>query len=790
MMAFLCLLSRSSLVASGLSLRTFVFAALATAVVVAFGIRHLRRQHATRESAVFAGNQKQPAAGAMDRLETVRPKMLLDSVFLPTETGGVYFRSRGGSFTLNEAGTYELVTELVPRFLGKQTVAKLCDNLAAQRREPARKLITTLLERRIVIDHVEEISDLSQAIRDKFAAQIEFIEHHADRPLARFSQFRHSRILLTGSGIPLRILALSLARNGLEKIILDSRVVEIERDDEFGALRKEFELLGIPLTLERVSVDEVFAANSHSITAICYASDVAALQQMASINRFSCANRVHLLPGFLFGGKAFVGPLVRSDQAGCWMCALLRHSANVSPDLEALLWRHLALDLPWNNDGQPASSPSLRILGNLVGFEIFRFFAGHIPFETDNAVLSIDLETLENGTSHLLPHPNCPHCSKIRPDDDHTFLSEASINSPAENLDLARKLKLTEPLVDPEFGIIRRFDDDELVQLPLFQSAVILSRAPGRNEVSTPGYSIQSNAGARLDALLNAVSSYVTLTPNKGRFWKGTRKEALRAGLNPLPEQGLSNWMGGPALPSDRIVSWMYARFLGIGTIHVVNAGAVYSRSPVNTDGFEEANAGIGIGFTFRQACADAILSLFAHEVLKRVAIGEVNFNELLVDRFPESNVNFQYLRNVFRHMDRSFRILEFSHEGSGRVALAFSPNDVGNPSRIAVGTAGLSQPAAVVALTELLALTIGSPSIRTVEHYLPCSLGYVLDLPESGNRGEDLMGPQDPSHQNMNSILFAFGGAFTDIAVVNLTDEDTRRSNLIAVKALFVRGL
>ena len=146
--------------------------------------------------------------------------------------------------------------------------------------------------------------------------------------------------------------------------------------------------------------------------------------------------------------------------------------------------------------------------------------------------------------------------------------------------------------------------------------------------------------------------------------------------------------------------------------MHVVNAGAVYPQTPLNTGYFEKADAGIGIGFTFRQACGEAILSLFAHEALKRIATREANLFEIEPDSLPDSNVNLRYLRNCFGHLNRTFRMLAFTHEGSGSVVLAFSPEEVGNPERIAVGTAAFFQPAAVAALTASAALEYG-PAIR-----------------------------------------------------------------------------
>ena len=82
-----------------------------------------------------------------------------------------------------------------------------------------------------------------------------------------------------------------------------------------------------------------------------------------------------------------------------------------------------------------------------MGFEMFRLFVGHIPIETDGAVLSIDIETLETGTSRLLPHPNCPHCSKDNPEVDRVFLTNARMDTARENLDVGPKLRMMALLV-------------------------------------------------------------------------------------------------------------------------------------------------------------------------------------------------------------------------------------------------------------------------------------------------------------------------------------------------------
>jgi bacteriocin biosynthesis cyclodehydratase domain-containing protein len=718
-----------------------------------------------------------------------RPKLLLDSIFLPTESG-IYFRSRQGHFTLDGKQNYEIMTELVPRLTGNQTTSELCAGLAQEKQEPARKLIATLLEKRILINHVEEVTDISPDVLARFAPQLEFIEHFADTPVQRFAKFRRSRILLMGSGVPLRTLALSLARNGLENIVLDTDAPPVERDSDFTAFMEDCSARGIALNVERTNLNGESSRKPGPLNAICYASDVADLEKISHLNERAASNQEYFLPGYLLGGKAFVGPMVRRGGPSCWMCGLLRHSMNIQPGLEAAVWRHYALGHPWDNDGQPASAPLLKILGNLMGFEMFRLFVGHIPIETEGTVLSIDIETLETGTSRLLPHPNCPHCSKDNPEMDRVFLTNARMDTARENLDVSPKLRLTAPLVDPLFGIIRRFDDEDLEQLPLFQSAVVLARPLQTGESTIPGYSLQHNAAARLDAVLSAARVYVASVPNRKRVWVATESRLSQMGSNPLQDSALSNWLGGPPVPADSDTRWMNARSLGLGTMHMVSAGAVYPQTPLNSGYFEKTDAGVGVGFTFRQACGEAVLSLFAHEVLKRIAMREANLFEIPSDTLPDTSVNLQYLRNCFGHLDRTFRMLAFTHEGSGSVVLAFSPDDAGKPERVAVGTAAFFQPAAVAALTDLLALATGGPSTRTVERRLHHSLGYIVDVSALGEPLPlETNSPPQPNDQNMNSVLFAFGGTFTDILIANLTGEDLSHCNLIAVKALFVRS-
>jgi bacteriocin biosynthesis cyclodehydratase domain-containing protein len=680
-----------------------------------------------------------------------------------------------------------MLTELAPRLLGYQTVKELCSTLSPQEQRVAQLLISNLLEKGVAISHVCEETDLSPAVRERFAPQIEYIEHFADNPVRRFVEFRRSRILLTGSGIPLSSLAISLARNGVETVVIEKDAPLIEEDPEFVALVEELDRSGVSISVERIPLRDQLGEGSQPPTTICYVSDAADFLKISSLNEFSLKSRIHFLSGYLLAGKALVGPLVRPGFRGCWMCALLRYSANIQPELRGSIWKYLALGQRWIHETRMPSNPCLKILANLMGLELFRHCAKHLPPESKGTVVYVDLETLETSKSRILTHPQCPHCCTSTPEDDRTFLLNGCVGSPREMLPPKRKLELLAPMIDVELGIVRRFSDDDLPQLPIFRSSVIVSGVGSDNDVLVGGYSIESNAGARLDATLSALRLYVSSTPNNSRMWRATRGEVLERDVLPLSEASLSNWLGGPSIPAHRRTLWMYGKSFFTGGMYALNAEAVYCNCSVNSGDFEKSKAGLGIGFSFEEACNEAILSLFAQEVLKRVSVHEIGLIETMVDAIKDKDRDLQYLQDTFSRMERPFKLMVFTYSGRGALALAFSPEDAQNQARIVIGTALHLQDAIVKALTDLLGLDVGGASARTVEHCLPQALGYPLDLLNSKDRTSKARRPS-AKVKDLNSILGAFAGAFEDIILTNLADEDVRSCGLTAVKATFVR--
>jgi hypothetical protein len=132
---------------------------------------------------------------------------LYDAIFLPTQ-GGVKFKFRGTAFTVKGHGVYELFSKILPYLRGDLTVSELCSYLDSKYRQNVQRLMAILIERRVVIDRIDNVSHLNETVMREFRAQIEFIEHFTDNPVARFERFKKSPILLIGSGVPLTVLVL------------------------------------------------------------------------------------------------------------------------------------------------------------------------------------------------------------------------------------------------------------------------------------------------------------------------------------------------------------------------------------------------------------------------------------------------------------------------------------------------------------------------------------------------------------------------------------------------------
>src|ERR1044072_5361369 len=231
-------------------------------------------------------------------MQHIHPKLRNDSTIFPTRDG-VMFRNDYQNFFLQGEALYPVITALVPLCNGKRTLKEIISGFPDKTHETLTALVLTLIDRGVLKDQPPEADvPLSDAIRERFSAQIEFIDAVADRPVERFATFRRSRVLLAGSGLSYAKCAASLIRYGLESLSLlpvgEASIVEsIEeaRVSEFDVESSDFARL-------------VDAADL-----VAYCSDRSSMSVLVRLNCECCVN-AHFF-GLL--GLQSIPPVRRGD---------------------------------------------------------------------------------------------------------------------------------------------------------------------------------------------------------------------------------------------------------------------------------------------------------------------------------------------------------------------------------------------------------------------------------------------------------------------------------------------
>lgn len=142
--------------------------------------------------------------------------------FFVRHDGGVWLRNDHGSFSIRGAGAYELVETVFANLDGQRSVADLCAGLPDAARQSVTRLLGTLSGNGFLkrIEHpVEHPPDW---MRERYPAQLAFLDHHADRPVTRMNRMRARLVVCAGSGVALRALLGALAEFGVARLLVCS----------------------------------------------------------------------------------------------------------------------------------------------------------------------------------------------------------------------------------------------------------------------------------------------------------------------------------------------------------------------------------------------------------------------------------------------------------------------------------------------------------------------------------------------------------------------------------------
>ncbi len=726
-------------------------------------------------------------------LSEIRPKLPQDTIFLPTEDG-VVFRRGERRFALKGNGVYKLISILAPQLMGDATLESLTTGLPPNKVEVVTRLIYTLIDEKILINHLlEDDVPLSTGERNSFKQQIDYLEHLSEKPNRRFQSFREARTLIAGSGLPMATLAASLVRNGLHYLILDSASIMGGYSCHLEQAVADARKANVDVVIERQPLRDILDNHSVSpeLSAICYADGISDLSLMVEINRWCRNSEVRFYPGVFIGGVAHVGPIVSKDSRSCWMCAILRHTEQIPSDQAAEVWKHIALERKWQNDVRPESSPSLRIFANSIGFELFRTFT-----EMDvvgDSVLSLNLTTLESKTVPLLPHPSCPHCAfhySRNTSSEQGLVTVATASPSQEQLEWwQQRIDQIKPLVDSQFGVFHSFDDDAQAQSPLFRSTLRTSYRRGTIETSrVPGNSLLHNTAARISALLFASGSYALSCIDSSRYLLSHR-DVLSRNLYLVRAGEIASYMGGifDLEDSNQVTSntgtWVSGYFLSNGMELALPSKSIFPRMGDHVMEFEAAEAGVACEFTYDDATRKAICSLRGFEMLKAAVCQTAK-----LQRYDPSLLSLcDYQLGCLAILGISVEVWGV-HTLTASVALAFCTSRGMEPERTTIGCNETLESAISQSLTELLAIETAGESSWTLAKFLPSGLGYQLstDLEYRPTNNGVLPSKGDKTFLERVSEETLLNNQ--DIAICNITPRDLEECGLYIVRAVMIK--
>ncbi|MEV6284182.1 hypothetical protein [Kribbella sp. NPDC051770] len=510
--------------------------------------------------------------------ELVRPRMRQDVAFLET-LDGVYVRGADGPFVIRGAGAYRYLSALLPHLDGSKALGEIVAGLPEAHVGAVKSLLGTLASRGVVLDGVG--AEIAEEVRASYPSQIALLEHHGD----------------DGSGFA-RVAA--------------ARVVVIGTDDEAtGTLAAALSANGVGSGAEGFVKTTAEPADLVCLVAL----------DGPSPELFALAEQARQT------GTAFL-PLVRvGDQlvAGPWQgsvsiqSALLRMSDNAVAGT-AELWQ-AAVAGPSTAPARAAlPGVAATMLLNVAGFEIFKQLSGVMASDLDEMVVLVDPDRLTVHTEHVVAHP---------------AVEAPKAASPGEAADsVETAYRRFDSVVADSTGLMRRFDDDAVPQIPV-KTAVLL--APAADAEPLVSFGVETVLEARLAALEAAAIRYSVNLHRRCQLLQEPAADAEYV----VPEL-LESWLGvGPARPHQ-----VAATEVGTGRALAVDRAAVLA-GPLdwNAAEFEPDLGGLAAAPTKAEAVSRALVAAAGAAAVAAVARGELPVSSVSDELIEQALEPQQYRR-------------------------------------------------------------------------------------------------------------------------------------------------
>lgn len=657
----------------------------------------------------------------MEQVTNFRPKLRHNALFLQTEDG-LFVTGEGAGFHVKGKSIARWITTLKPYMTGDYTLDQLCARLDATQREHVTRIMEMFLERGVLKNKLPEAPGiLPEAVRSQFRAQIEYIDHFIDQPQEHFKKFRESSLLLYGAGESLKALTLFLIRNGLQAL---SIVTPDTARDYLTALEPEVQALQQKGCEVRITlVPETSLSPSAPLAdydVVVYCADNGSLRECFLFNQRCIQERKAFLAVAPFAGQALLGPFVEPGKGPCWLCAMMRLSANASDHEQAMLWKHITLGDDTLGQNEPPFLPVARRVGHGLGFELFKILTTCLPSEIEQGMLFQSLDHLESSRSPLVRHPFCPACSHLDPATSVNQLEEVTKRArDRQQLD-TELYDSHQRLIDPRLGLFTGFEDEDFEQLPLKRTQITGCEqgSSGAGKLKVMAFSLDTPFSARILALKKAITSYTGRIPDtRGMILSSLSEMEEQDSVAILPEE-LVVWSGIFSLQTKASYPWMPAFSLARNKLVYVPAAAAYPLSPLNSQGiFERTAADTAAATTFDELLTNGLLSALAYEQWRALLHERSVVIPIDPDSLDSSDTDLHFLLQSARRFARPF-------------ALKAIVSDLPISAVVAHTTDTETQPITALALALSSNEAVKSALQKLVENFQILEAGDQIDSP------------------------------------------------------------
>jgi hypothetical protein len=464
---------------------------------------------------------------------------------------------------------------------------------------------------------------------------------------------------------------------------------------------------------------------------------------------------------------------------------------NVDGDEAAALWRQVSLPDGFPAVGEPAGSVAA-MLGNLLGYEVFRLTTGALAPESRGSVVVQNVESLDVLTETLLPHPGCPFCTpqdeldgparlralpaeelrELAPDGT-VDLDASPAEADAEAEALVAELNERMVLFGRYAGVFTAYSDERWTQLPLKVSTVRFSPADGGpREIAA--FDVHHVAAARRRAMHAAAAVYA----------ESARAVADAPAGDSISIVGAARLSTASGVGDSRTDGHAFVAAASLATREpcLVPSAAVYPFGPENGAGlFARSRAGAGAGATLVEAVQQGLLSALSYSALIRATRGATTAR-IALDSVVDSP-ELVFLTKSARNLGIELEVLDLGDD-TAHVVLARGKE----PALWSVAAHPRFTAAAVAAVRDLLGqvqLSRQLPADEPVDGGNPLLGGFE---PGTLIAGTEQPAPLDAAG-TVGDLLDRLRRARRDVLVVPTTPADLRAGGIETVRVLLAEG-